>query len=116
MSDEETYPMKPRSSKIAPSLGGLAKSGVSFATDGVGMVVKGAKASGKAVTGTAMTLTKASGKAVTDTAKTLNPTNLFKSSKRKSEKRDDIYENLGTDPAEDYLLQSLEERGKRTEN
>ena len=82
MSNEDRDPQKKRSSKVAPSLGGLAKSGVSLATDSVGAVVKGAKASGSFVQGTAKTITKASGKAVQGTAKTLNPTNLFKKSKR----------------------------------
>ena len=113
MSNEDRDPQKKRSSKVAPSLGGLAKSGVSLATDSVGAVVKGAKASGSFVQGTAKTITKASGKAVQGTAKTLNPTNLFKKSKRKSNK-DNLYEDLGTDAAEEYLLEALEARGRST--
>ena len=85
----------PSSSKLTSSFGGLAKSGATLASDGVATVVK------------------ASGKAVNGATKTLNPTNLFKKSKRKSRK-DELYEGLRNEVAEEYLIERLEEKGRRT--
>ncbi|CAJ1961477.1 unnamed protein product [Cylindrotheca closterium] len=56
---------------------------------------------------------KASGKAVQRTANALNPTNLFKKSKPMPHKQS-LYEELQTETAEEHLLESLEERGRRT--
>lgn len=103
-------PQKRRTSK---SISEYAKSGVNLASDSVNSVVKplgyvaraSAKASGKAV--------KYSGKAVQGTAYALNPTNLFKKSRTKAEKAE-LYEGLQTDAAEDYLLEGLEAKSRRT--
>lgn len=56
---------------------------------------------------------KASGKAVQRAANALSPTNEFKKSQRKSQKQS-LYQELQTDRAEEYLLEGLEERGRRT--